>query len=100
MATTPEKYIQQLEKQIMSFINSKAYGQAISTVLSDYVERIFEEGKNSNEAQIGKYNSTKSLYVNPQYSPKKFQPKGKPGAERNIKNRKTFSGSFKSMAGL
>ena len=95
MATTPEKYIQQLEKQIMSFINSKAYGQAISTVLSDYVERIFEEGKNSNNDPIGEYddsgNNGKGIYINPHHSPVKFQPQGKTGAMSSLKTKKTVT---------
>ena len=46
------------------------------------VDRIFGQGLNSNNAQIGAYNSTDPLYVNPKNAPKKFTPRGKPTGKR------------------
>lgn len=56
--------------------------------------RIFNEGKNTNEASIGRYNSTDAIYVNPNNSPRKFTPAGKPGS--NVKKAKRATRWFSS----
>jgi len=90
MATyTIAEYGKMLDKKAQSFIDSKGYGQAVSSVLADVVVRIFEEGKNSNGDFIGNYNTTKPLYVNPTTS----SPRGFPthGKNDSGNKKKTFS---------
>lgn len=101
MATyTIDQYTDKLNSQVMSFIDSRGIGQAMSTVLAMYVERIFERGENANNQPIGEYNSTDSLYVNPNESPKKFPTKGKTGKTKfkNGNSHKTgFFNSYKDF---
>jgi hypothetical protein len=61
-------------------------------------DRIFVKGLNADNKQIGTYNSTKELYVNPKKAPKSFTTKGKSGKTKfeNGKNRQT--GYFESYA--
>lgn len=56
--------------------------------------RIFIEGKNTSESNIGRYNSTDPIYVNPRNSPRKFTPAGKPGS--NVKKSKRATRWFAS----
>lgn len=60
-------------------------GQGLSTImraacfgsLATVKERIHAQGKGSNGDDIGQYNKTTPLYVNPKNSPKQFVPQGK-----------------------
>ncbi len=55
----------------------QAFALAVSTTHGRVATRIFQEGKNGSGSEIGKYDSTHPLYVNPKYAPVKFTPQGK-----------------------
>lgn len=73
----------------------KAYGLAVAATHAEVVDRIFEEGENNRGGKIGTY-STKPIYVNPDYSPKKFAPKGKTGRTSFNNGKKHKTGYFES----
>lgn len=54
--------------------------------------RIFNEG-GAKEGQIGQYNSTDPIYINPAKSPKKFTPQGKYG-DKVHKNKQPYKTRF------
>jgi hypothetical protein len=64
------------------------------------VDRIFTEGKNANDTDIGSYNDSNEIYVNPRNSPRNFPATGKTG--RSIfsgggnKGKKHTTGYFES----
>jgi len=86
---TMAEYIDKLKKQAKAIQEMKPLKIAVQTVLAEQVQRIFIRGENSNGGTIGTYNTINPLYVNPNTSPVKFRPAGKPGANRNIEDRKT-----------
>jgi hypothetical protein len=57
----------------------KEFGLAVETVNTMMTERIFTDGKSSEGATIGKYDTSHELYVAPSNSPKKLATKGKHG---------------------
>jgi hypothetical protein len=74
-------------------------GIAAQDTHAKMTERIFEEGHNAQDAEIGKYNSTNPLYVNPKNSPKNFATKGKNGDskfENGASHKTAFFTSYKS----
>lgn len=81
-------YIAQLEKQARELKTTKAILIAASTAHADMVERIFTDGIASNGSKIGSYDTRNEQYVNPENSPKKFQPKGK--GEKKSKTTQVF----------
>lgn len=72
--------------------------QSVRAVMAQMVVRIFEEGKGSNGSALGSYNNTTELYVDPSTLPRNISPRGKPGKEKDVKNRKTVY--FKSYQAL
>lgn len=77
---------------------SKSFGGIVSDVHAKQVPRIFVDGERANGSKIGQYDTKQPLYVNPQRSPKGFNPKGKPGANTNIPDRKTrWFANYKSF---
>lgn len=86
---TYQEVISNLDKRIDHLRAGTAMERSVKSVMAQMVGRIFEEGKNSAGAGIGKYNGSNELYVNPDTLPRKVQPRGKPGKERNVKDRKT-----------
>lgn len=68
-----QNFEQQLESAQVAFLRS------IKDVMGAQVVRIFEEGKNSSDGTIGKYNSENELYVADGKSPIKGNHKGKHG---------------------
>jgi len=73
------QYFKQVQKVYTQENLNKAILSAALTVNADMSERIFVDGKASDGSEIGKYNTTDELYVNPKNAPKKFPPKGKNG---------------------
>lgn len=70
------------------------------SIYASNIRRIHNDGRNTKGASIGRY-STKPMYVNPNSSPKKFQPIGKTGRKffKNGKPHKTkyFPGGYKGF---
>lgn len=58
-------------------------------------QRIFEEGENSEGGNIGSYNDSNEMYINPNTSPKKLPAKGKNG-ETKFKNGKPHKTAYVS----
>jgi hypothetical protein len=100
--TTEEKI-----KQLRSQLSILKKGQLVNIAAQDthvmMLQRIFDEGKNASDVQIGNYNTTNELYVNPNKAPKKFPTKGKPNekgiAKSKFQNGKPHkTGYFKSYS--
>lgn len=71
---SPAEYIKREKKFYQDvFLKDKAFQIAVYNVVAEQIKRIFEKGLNSNNSQIGEYNSTNDLYV---YS-KNFKGGGK-----------------------
>lgn len=87
-------FIAKLNRQIESIIKlDKPLEIAVRSMMAIQSKRIFLNGLNSNESVIGQY-VKKPVYISLKDSPKSFIPKGKPGANKKIKDRKT--GYFES----
>ena len=100
MATIQDQ-IKNLEKLVDRLLDSKAIQNRVTTVaalevFADYKDRIFKEGRASDESRIGDYD-TKPYYVSKSQLkglPKsKFKPKGKNGKAK-FKNGKTKKSTY------
>ena len=98
---TWEEFISQQEQFLQEIVSEgQAFGVAVSGTHADVSKRIFVEGMASDGSQIGQYNSTDPIYVNPNASPVKFTPEGKPGSRVNKQNRRTkYFASYKAFRG-
>ena len=77
---TFKEYLTRINKLLTKDIASQPFALAVSTVHADMSKRIFTDGKNTQNARIGRYNTTEPIYVNPNLSPgTKFDPVGKTG---------------------
>ena len=74
------------------------FGIAVADVHALQTQRIFVQGQNSNNASIGAYNTSNSLYVNPKYAPKSFPTKGKTGQTVFKNGNQHKTGYFTSYA--
>jgi hypothetical protein len=74
------------------------FGVAVADVHALQTQRIFVGGKNSQDANIGSYNTSNPLYVNPKYAPKKFPTRGKNGATKFKNGRAHKTGYFTSYS--
>lgn len=93
-----QEYISKLKEKVKILQNGQAVGVAAQDTHVMMTERIFEKGNNAQDGDIGKYNSTDPLYVNPKNAPKNFATKGKNGDAKfeNGKPHKTaFFSSYK-----
>lgn len=75
---------------------ANCFNQVVVSIHAQQTQRIFVDGKNSNNSNIGTYNSTDPLYVNPSTAPKKFPTKGKTGQTVFKNGRKHKTGYFRS----
>lgn len=95
--TTSEK-ISQLRRQMTAI----EHGQIVQIAAQDthvkMTDRIFSKGHNAQDGNIGNYNTTDELYVNPDNSPKKFPTKGKNGDTEFNNKKKHKTGYFKSYS--
>ena len=78
MPITGQQYIAKLTCIQKTFAEAEFFRLAVVDNLAKRSKRIFTDGKNSANGNIGQY-STKPLYINPNKSPKKFSPIGKTG---------------------
>lgn len=64
-------------------LTSKGVDSIMRTVATSMLgvmkQRVFEQGKDSENSSIGEYNKTNPLYVNPNVAPRSFATKGKNG---------------------
>lgn len=79
MSVSIAEYIELQKERFERLKNGEALELAVRDTHAKQVQRIFVDGKNSNDAQIGKYNTTDPLYVNPKNSPKNTPVRGKYG---------------------
>lgn len=92
------QYFKQVQKVYTQENLNKAILSAALTVNADMSERIFVDGKASDGSDIGKYNTTDELYVNPKNAPKKFPTKGKEGDAKFSDGKPHKTGYFDSYA--
>lgn len=95
-----ERFINDLEK------NNRPLAVAAQSSVGQIANRIFDSGKKTDGTDIGQYNSTDPLYINPDKAPntRKLKPtKGKEG-EHVFKNgnihKTTYVPSYKDYKGL
>jgi hypothetical protein len=102
---TVKEYTEKQKKKLSDFKSfTVPFEKAVRSTLIGQTQRIFVEGKNSSNSPIGKYNSTSSLYVNPNTTPgqasKLKPPHGKNG-DTIFKNGKahktTYVESYKAL---
>lgn len=76
-----DEFIQE-QNEKLSFIQKTVIAIAAQDTHAKMIERIFEDGKNSKGEEIGVYEYSKPIYVNPKKSPKAFPPTGKNGSSK------------------
>jgi hypothetical protein len=82
------RVITNLKKSLISIeALDKLTLEVAAGVMASNLRRIHNEGKNVNDSSIGKY-STKSIYVNPANSPRRFATAGKNSNKSKFKNGK------------
>ncbi len=103
---TTDEYIQSLRAKVTEIESGKALFLASSTATKSMVKRVFTDGLNTNNQQIGQYNSTDPIYVDPTTSKGKkevLQPIGKTGksvfASTGKKHKLTWFASYKAYRG-
>lgn len=75
---TPEQWIEKQKKVLAEIASGKILAEASIETHRQMANRIFNKGE-AQTGSIGRYNTTKPLYVNPKRSPKGFPVKGKYG---------------------
>lgn len=75
---TYQEKILKLRKQLEALKSPKALLIAAQDTHVKMNERIFVNGKLADGSDIGNYNATNELYIDPKKSPKNFPTKGKP----------------------
>lgn len=96
---TPEQYTERLKCIKEKLAEGIFFEKAVRDNLAQRSKRIFTDGLNSAGSQIGKYDTTKPLYVNPvSQSPKKFPTKGKTGKTKFANGKAHKTGFFNSYA--
>lgn len=93
---TTDEYINMLSNKIASINVGKAVYKASTDVHTQYLDRIFVKGLNSNNTQIGEYNSKNQLYINDNNSPKTLSKKGKTGKDTFSSGKKHKTTYFES----
>lgn len=83
---TTNEYVKKIRKEIQVLKTGVPVNIASQDTHTKMVERVFEKGKNAQNGDIGTYNDTKPIYVNPDRSPKKFRPSGKGSNKSKFKN--------------
>ncbi|MGB3074936.1 MAG: hypothetical protein WBB36_06425, partial [Chitinophagales bacterium] len=69
---TTEEYIEKQRRAFTQIIEKDIPLQrAVKDTLAKQVTRIFVDGKNSSNSNIGQYDTERALYINPNKSPRK-----------------------------
>lgn len=79
MSVSIAEYIASQKERFENIQNGEALEIAVRDTHAKQVQRIFVDGKNSDDSHIGKYNTTDPIYVNPKNAPKNTPPRGKYG---------------------
>lgn len=74
-----QEYILSLREKFDILKSGQAVGIAAQDTHAKMTERIFEDGHNAQDSEIGGYDSKNPLYVNPKNAPRNFPVKGKNG---------------------
>lgn len=94
---TEDELIAQQRKMFSDIIEKDIPLQrAVRSTLQKQVSRIFEQGKNSSGGNIGQYDTSRSLYVDPKKAPRSFAKKGKNGQEKFKSGKDHKTGYFAS----
>lgn len=91
-----QEYISSLHQKFDILKSGQLIGVAAQDTHSKMVERVFEDGHNAQDSEIGGYNSSKPLYVNPKNSPRNFPTKGKSGDSKFEDGKLHKTGYFSS----
>jgi hypothetical protein len=86
---TPEQFIQDLRSKAEQIIlENKPFAIAVRTSIALTTQRIFADGENSSGSNIGSYDTSRPLYINPDKSPRTGadKPKGVEGLKKAGKN--------------
>ena len=71
------KVVNNLEKGFRSIVDDKLMIEIGSTVQANTLERIHEDGLDSNLQNIGQYDTSRPIYINPDKAPRKTANKAK-----------------------
>lgn len=96
MSVSIAEYIASQKDRFEKLQNGEALELAVRDTHAKQVQRIFVDGKNSNDSKIGQYNTTEPLYVNPNNAPKKTPTKGKTGKDTFANGNKHKTTYFES----
>lgn len=87
---TLQQYEQKIKNQINDLVSlDAAVFIAAKSASALMVERVFEDGKDANGNNIGKYDTQNEIWVSDENSPKSGNHKGKPNKKGESKNIKT-----------
>lgn len=112
MSITPQEFADKINLQIAELQRAnKPLEIAARSVHALQVQRIFKEGRKSDGSDIGQYNSTNPLYVNPKTSPGNTSgikpPRGKngdthfkSGKKEGQAHKTTYVESYRAYKGL
>lgn len=98
MSVSIAEYIASQKERFERLENGEALEIAVRDTHAKQVQRIFVDGKNSDDSQIGKYNTTDPLYVNPKNAPKNTPTKGKTGKDTFANGQKHKTTYFESYS--
>lgn len=95
---TTSEYIQKQRMHLSELRSGIAVQIAAQDTHVKMSQRIFIDGKNASGGDIGTYDKTKELYVNPSIAPKSFATKGKDGKDIFQNKKKHKTAYFKSYS--
>ncbi|MES2829669.1 MAG: hypothetical protein V4687_16020 [Bacteroidota bacterium] len=98
MSVTIAEYIASQKDRFEKLQNGEALEIAVRDTHAKQVQRIFVDGKNSDDSQIGKYNTTDPIYVNPGKAPKNTPVRGKYGQSTFSNGNKHKTSYFESYS--
>lgn len=93
-----EDAIREMDERIKILKSGEILQRTVRGMMGIMAHRIFEDGKDSKGAKIGKYDNKKEIWINPDTLPTSPAPKGKPNASRRVANRSsTYFPSYRAM---
>lgn len=98
MSVSIAEYIASQRERFEKIQNGEALEIAVRDTHAKQVQRIFVEGKNSGDSQIGKYSTNDPLYVNPKNAPKNTPVRGKNGQSTFANGNKHKTTYFESYS--
>lgn len=68
---TPQEFIKDIQKKAAAIVKENIpLAIAVRTVVALTTQRIFADGKNSSDTNIGQYDTSRAMYINPDASPR------------------------------